>query len=118
MLDRVRALERLHAAACHEDDIVGLLRPRAASATVARCPRSTRHCTRSSTLDHVDHLHPDAMIAFATAADGERLVAECFGDDVGWLDWRRPGFELGLALRDFRRRASRCPSVPCSAATA
>ena len=42
------------------------------------------------------------MIALAAAAGGEQLVAECYGDDVGWLDWRRPGFELGLALRDLR----------------
>ena len=57
------------------------------------------------------------MIALATAADGERLVHECFGDEVGWLDWRRPGFELGLALRDA---AARAPGVRgrCSAATA
>src|SRR4029079_2187842 len=54
-------------------------------------------------LDHVAHLHPDSVIAFATAIDGEDLVQRCFGDDVGWLAWRRPGFELGLALRDFRR---------------
>src|SRR5215212_506362 len=53
-------------------------------------------------LDHVDHLHPDSMIALATAADGARLVAEWFGEAVGWLTWRRPGFALGLALRDFR----------------
>ncbi len=46
------------------------------------------------------------MIALAAAADGERLVQDCYGDDVGWLDWRRPGFELGLAVRDARRGAS------------
>ena len=51
--------------------------------------------------DHVDHTHPDAVIALATAADGERLVGECYGYDVGWLDWRRPGFELGLAIAAY-----------------
>ena len=45
---------------------------------------------------HVDHLHPDSGIALATAADGEALTRECFGDRVGWLPWRRPGFQLGL----------------------
>ncbi|RKS75464.1 rhamnulose-1-phosphate aldolase/alcohol dehydrogenase [Motilibacter peucedani] len=48
--------------------------------------------------DHVDHLHPDAGIAFATAADGEALTKECFGDDVVWVPWRRPGFQLGLDI--------------------
>src|ERR687888_284627 len=47
---------------------------------------------------HVDHLHPDAGIAFATAADGEALTKECFGDRVAWLPWRRPGFQLGLDI--------------------
>jgi rhamnulose-1-phosphate aldolase/alcohol dehydrogenase len=52
---------------------------------------------------HVDHLHPDAVTALATAADGEALVRRCYGDEVAWLDWRRPGFDLALALRDVRR---------------
>jgi rhamnulose-1-phosphate aldolase/alcohol dehydrogenase len=45
---------------------------------------------------HVDHLHPDSGIALATAADGEALTKECFGDRVAWIGWRRPGFQLGL----------------------
>ncbi|GAA2145738.1 bifunctional aldolase/short-chain dehydrogenase [Glycomyces algeriensis] len=47
---------------------------------------------------HVDHLHPDSGIAFATAADGPALTKECFGDRVVWVDWRRPGFQLGLDI--------------------
>ncbi|WAB82462.1 bifunctional aldolase/short-chain dehydrogenase [Microcella daejeonensis] len=47
---------------------------------------------------HVDHLHPDAGIAIATAADGERLTAEIFGGKVVWVPWRRPGFQLGLDI--------------------
>ena len=52
---------------------------------------------------HVDHLHPDAGIALATAADGEKLTAECFGDRVAWVPWRRPGFQLGLDIAAIRR---------------
>ena len=48
--------------------------------------------------NHVDHLHPDSGIAFATAADGEALTRECFGDRVAWVPWRRPGFQLGLDI--------------------
>jgi rhamnulose-1-phosphate aldolase/alcohol dehydrogenase len=44
---------------------------------------------------HVDHLHPDAGIALATAADGEALTRAAFGDRVVWVPWRRPGFQLG-----------------------
>ncbi|MDE3724566.1 bifunctional aldolase/short-chain dehydrogenase [Nocardiopsis sp. N85] len=47
---------------------------------------------------HVDHLHPDSGIALATAADGEALTRECFGDRVVWVPWRRPGFQLGLDI--------------------
>ncbi len=52
---------------------------------------------------HVDHLHPDAGIAFATAADGEKLTAECFGGRVAWVPWRRPGFQLGLDIAAIKR---------------
>jgi len=52
---------------------------------------------------HVDHLHPDAGIAFATAAGGAALTAECFGDRVAWVPWRRPGFQLGLDIAAIRR---------------
>src|SRR3984893_13846278 len=57
---------------------------------------------------HVDHLHPDAGIAFATAADGAALTRECFGDRVAWVPWRRPGFQLGLdiaAIKEANPRA-------------
>ncbi len=53
--------------------------------------------------DHVDHLHPDAGIAFATAADGEKLTQECFGMRVAWVPWRRPGFQLGLDIAAIKR---------------
>lgn len=52
---------------------------------------------------HVDHLHPDAGIAIATARDGERLTAACFGDRVVWVPWRRPGFQLGLDIAEVAR---------------
>jgi rhamnulose-1-phosphate aldolase/alcohol dehydrogenase len=52
---------------------------------------------------HVDHLHPDSGLALATAADGEALTAECFGDRVVWVPWRRPGFQLGLDIAEVAR---------------
>ncbi len=74
------------------------------------------HCTfnlnpRASSIDtplhayvpqrHVDHMHPDAVIAIAAAADGEALTQQIYGEDIGWLPWRRPGYELGLWLSQF-----------------
>jgi rhamnulose-1-phosphate aldolase/alcohol dehydrogenase len=60
---------------------------------------------------HVDHLHPDSGIAFATAADGPALTAACFGERVGWVPWRRPGFQLGLDIAEFRRANPRAIGV-------
>ncbi|MFJ3089177.1 bifunctional aldolase/short-chain dehydrogenase [Streptomyces sp. NPDC086838] len=60
---------------------------------------------------HVDHLHPDSGIALACAADGEKLTAECFGDRVVWVPWRRPGFQLGLdiaAVKEANPQAVGC----------
>jgi rhamnulose-1-phosphate aldolase/alcohol dehydrogenase len=51
---------------------------------------------------HVDHLHPDSGIALATAADGEKLTEQCFGDRVVWVPWRRPGFQLGLDISKLK----------------
>lgn len=50
---------------------------------------------------HVDHTHPVACIALATAADGPALTREVYGDEVIWTDWQRPGFELGLTLQQI-----------------
>ena len=51
---------------------------------------------------HIDHLHPDSGIALATSAEGEALTKECFGDRVAWVDWRRPGFQLGLDIAEVK----------------
>lgn len=53
---------------------------------------------------HVDHLHPDSGIAIATAADGEALTSTIFGDQVVWVPWRRPGFQLGLDIAEIKAR--------------
>jgi rhamnulose-1-phosphate aldolase/alcohol dehydrogenase len=50
---------------------------------------------------HVDHVHPDAVIALAASSGGEAATRDIYGDEVGWLAWQRPGFDLGLRLRDY-----------------
>ncbi len=47
---------------------------------------------------HIDHLHPDALIAVAAAEDSEKVTKEIWGDTMGWVPWQRPGFDLGLQL--------------------
>lgn len=48
---------------------------------------------------HIDHLHPDAAIAIAASKDGAKITEELFDGDIGWVDWQRPGFDLGLKIR-------------------
>lgn len=98
--DKLNALRDLYRGEAHEDEMVGYLphctfnlNPRAASidtALHAYVPQK-----------HVDHMHPDAIIAIAAAKDGEKLTQAIFGDDIGWLPWKRPGYELGLWLGQF-----------------
>jgi len=49
---------------------------------------------------HIDHLHPDAAIAIAAAKDGEKITEELFNGQIGWVEWQRPGFDLGLKLKE------------------
>ena len=53
---------------------------------------------------HVDHMHPDALIAIAASSDSKALTRKIFGDEIGWLPWVRPGYELGLKLRELTRQ--------------
>jgi rhamnulose-1-phosphate aldolase/alcohol dehydrogenase len=60
---------------------------------------------------HVDHMHPNAVIALAAAKNAETLTTEIYGDDVIWIPWQRPGFDLGLKLQDVCRRHPRAKGV-------
>lgn len=101
-LSRVLALEAVHGTGVHEDEIVQMYEYCRFGAGGA-VPSIDTPLHAFITADHVDHLHPDSMIALAAAADGATHVANCFGSEIGWLDWRRPGLELGLSLRDFQQ---------------
>lgn len=102
-MDKLRALHALYRGPEHEDEMVAYL----------------PHCTfnlnpRAASIDtplhaylpfaHVDHMHPDSVIAIAAMADSQRLTQQIFHGSLGWLPWRRPGFELGLMLQ--RHQAS------------
>ena len=99
-LDKLEALKALYRGVEHEDEMVGYLphctfnlNPRAASIDTplhAYVPKK-----------HVDHMHPDAIIAIAAARAGKELTARVFSGEIGWLPWKRPGFELGLWLERF-----------------
>ena len=99
-LDRVRALEASYRGVDHEDEMVGLLDTCCFGGGGAAPSIDTAMHALLPPLN-VDHLHPDAVISLATAADGEALTKECYGGTVGWVPWRRPGFELALQIRDL-----------------
>jgi len=103
VVERLRALEGRYRGEQYEDEMVDLLdHCMGGGASVAPSIDTAMHGLLAAA--HVDHLHPDAVIALAAAADGESLVKECFGDSVAWVPWRRPGFELGLEIRDLAAR--------------
>ncbi|MBY6048454.1 bifunctional rhamnulose-1-phosphate aldolase/short-chain dehydrogenase [Vannielia litorea] len=99
-MEKLEALKALYRGPEHEDEMVGYL----------------PHCTfnlnaRAASIDtplhayvprkHVDHVHADAIIAIAASKNSEALTQEIFGDRIGWLPWKRPGYELGLWLEKF-----------------
>jgi rhamnulose-1-phosphate aldolase/alcohol dehydrogenase len=96
-LDRLRALVDVYPGVEHEDEMVAAfdfcLHGKGGAA-----PSIDTAMHGLVDAAHVDHLHPDSGIALACAADGEKLTAECFGDAVVWVPWRRPGFQLGLDI--------------------
>jgi len=109
-LDKLEGLKKLYRGPAHEDEMVGFL----------------THCTfnlnpRAASIDtplhgflpykHVDHMHPDAVIAIAATTNSRTLTKEVYGDSIGWLPWRRPGFELGLMLEKFARENPKAVGV-------
>ncbi|WEJ32413.1 bifunctional rhamnulose-1-phosphate aldolase/short-chain dehydrogenase [Devosia sp. SD17-2] len=99
-MDKLRALKGLYRGVEFEDEMVGYL------------PHATFNLNpRASSIDtplhayvnrpYVDHMHPDAIIAIAASKNSRELTQQIFGDTIGWLPWKKPGFELGLWLEKF-----------------
>lgn len=99
-MDKLRALKGLYRGVEFEDEMVGYL------------PHATFNLNpRASSIDtplhayvnrpYVDHMHPDAIIAIAASKNSKELTSQIFGDNIGWLPWKKPGFELGLWLEKF-----------------
>ncbi|MEY3542531.1 MAG: hypothetical protein RLZZ204_1343, partial [Bacteroidota bacterium] len=97
-VDKLRSLKKVYRGLAHEDEMVALF----------------NHCiydlnSKAPSIDtplhgflpykHIDHLHPDAAIAIAASKDGEKITKELFDGKIGWVPWQKPGFDLGLQLK-------------------
>ncbi|THG29322.1 bifunctional aldolase/short-chain dehydrogenase [Naasia lichenicola] len=101
-LDRFRELSTVFRGPEHDDEMIDFFDyVRHGQGGAAPSIDTSMHALVEA--DHVDHLHPDAGIAIATAADGEALTAEIFGGKVAWVNWRRPGFQLGLDISALQK---------------
>ncbi|RRO14284.1 bifunctional aldolase/short-chain dehydrogenase [Saccharopolyspora rhizosphaerae] len=96
-LDRLRALVDVYPGVDREDEVVGAF-DYCLHGKGGAAPSIDTAMHGLVEAAHIDHLHPDAGIALATASEGEALTRECFGDQVAWVPWRRPGFQLGLDI--------------------
>jgi rhamnulose-1-phosphate aldolase/alcohol dehydrogenase len=99
-MDKLRALKGLYRGVEFEDEMVGYL----PHATFNLNPRAASIDTPlHAYVNHayVDHMHPDAIIAIAASKNSKELTKQIFGDTIGWLPWKKPGFELGLWLGKY-----------------
>ncbi|MBP8941924.1 MAG: bifunctional aldolase/short-chain dehydrogenase [Saprospiraceae bacterium] len=97
-LNRLLALERVYRGLEHEDEMVALFNHCIFDLN-SKAPSIDTPLHGFLPFKHIDHLHPDAAIAIAAAKDGKKITEDLFGGSIGWVDWQRPGFDLGLKLR-------------------
>jgi len=97
-VDRLRSLENVYRGIDYEDEMVELFN-HCIYDLASKAPSIDTPLHGFLPFKHIDHLHPDAAIAIAAAKDGKRITEELFGGELGWVEWQRPGFDLGLKLR-------------------
>ncbi|MBS1532395.1 MAG: bifunctional aldolase/short-chain dehydrogenase [Bacteroidetes bacterium] len=98
-VDRLRSLENVYRGIEHEDEMVELFNHCIFDLN-SKAPSIDTPLHGFLPFKHIDHLHPDAAIAIAAAKDGKKITEELFGGNIGWVEWQRPGFDLGLKLRE------------------
>ena len=97
-VDRLRALKNIYRGIEHEDEIVELFN-HCIYDLASKAPSIDTPLHGFFPFKHIDHLHPDAAIAIAAAKDGKKITQELFNGTIGWVKWQRPGFDLGLKLK-------------------
>jgi rhamnulose-1-phosphate aldolase/alcohol dehydrogenase len=108
--DKILALPPLFSGPADEDMIVGMY-PHCTFNLNPRAPSIDTPLHGLLKWAHVDHMHPDAVIAIAASKDSRAMTEELWAGEIGWLPWIRPGFELGLRLQDFALRNPRAKGV-------
>ncbi|HEX9958515.1 MAG TPA: class II aldolase/adducin family protein, partial [Fibrella sp.] len=98
-VDRLRSLEGIYRGIEQEDEMVELFN-HCLYDLASKAPSIDTPLHGFLPFAHIDHLHPDAAIAIAAAKDGQRITHELFEGQIGWVDWQKPGFDLGLQLRN------------------
>jgi len=97
-VDRLLALKNIYRGIKYEDEMVELFNHCIYDLS-SKAPSIDTPLHGFLPFAHIDHLHPDAAIAIAAAKDGKKITQELFGGKIGWVEWQRPGFDLGLKLR-------------------
>jgi len=98
-VDKLRALEGVYKGIEQEDEMVGLFN-HCIYDLDSKAPSIDTPLHSFLPFKHIDHLHPDAAIAIAASKEGEKITQELFEGQIAWVPWQRPGFDLGLQLRD------------------
>lgn len=97
-VDRLRALKNIYRGIEQEDEMVELFN-HCIYDLASKAPSIDTPLHGFLPFKHIDHLHPDAAIAIAAAKDGKKITKELFSGTIGWVEWQRPGFDLGLKLK-------------------
>lgn len=98
-VERLRNLENVYRGIEHEDEMVALFN-HCIYDLDSKAPSIDTPLHGFLPFKHIDHLHPDAAIAIAAAKDGKEITEKLFEGSIGWVDWQKPGFDLGLQLRE------------------
>ena len=97
-LNRLKDLKAVYKGMAYEDEMVELLN-HCIFELKSKAPSIDTALHGFLPFRHIDHLHPDAVIAIAASKDGKKITQELFNGSIGWVEWQRPGFDLGLKLR-------------------
>ncbi len=97
-VDRLRSLKSVYKGIQQEDEMVELFN-HCIYDLASKAPSIDTPLHGFLPFKHIDHLHPDAAIAIAASKNGKKITKELFDGSIGWVDWQRPGFDLGLKLK-------------------